>query len=300
MTDRVYIDCGPAAAALLEGELRDRAEGLRIHRGDPAPGALRDVIGDAEVVLNGHTPMDGGLLGALQRLRRIVFLGSGPASYIDMEAARAREVEVRRVVNYGDVTIAEHALALIFAVARNVAVHDADMRRGEWRGSPGFQLAGATLGVVGAGGVGREMMRLGAGIGMEVLVAARRAPQTDLPAQHVGMDDLLTRADVVSLHLALASETEGLIGAQELARMKPRALLVNTARGALVDEAALADALQSGHLGGAGLDVFRDEPLPDDAPIRHAPHTVLTPHVAWNTPQAAANLLRRGLEAMNA
>lgn len=300
MTPAVFIDASPDMQALLAQPQRTKglAKGLRIHAGDPAPQDLPALIGNAEAVLNGHTSMPAELLKQLPALRRIVFLGSGPASYIDLEAARRLNIEVLRVTGYGDATIAEHAMALMFAVARNIPAHDAGMRAGGWSPRAGLQLTGATLGVIGAGGVGRQMIRLGAGIGMTVLVAARNDPGPDLPASHVPMDQLLAQSDVVSLHLAQTPETIGTIGAAELAAMKPGAILVNTARGALVDEAALCDALTSGHLGGAGLDVFCDEPLPANAPILRAPRTVLTPHTAYNSPQATAALLDSGLRLL--
>jgi D-3-phosphoglycerate dehydrogenase len=298
MNGAIFIDASPEMQALLDELGPDSTSGLRVHRGDPDPAKLCEIIGNATAVLNGHTIMDSTLLQDLPKLKRIVFLGSGPGSYVDLKAAAEEGIEVRRVTGYGDITIAEHALALMFALARNIASDDAALRRGNWRPRPGIQLAGSTLGVVGAGGVGRQMIRLGAAIGMEVLVAARRPPEADLPAQHVPLDELLAQSDVVSLHLAQTPETTHIIGMNELLAMKPGALLINSARGALIDESALVSALQAGHLGGVGLDVFEDEPLSEGAAILNAPRTVLTPHTAYNTPQAARTLLEHGLRLL--
>ncbi len=295
MPEAVFIDCSPQMAALLTPERRSMVPQLRIHEGDPEPGDLLNVIGNASVILNGHTQLTADTLRDAPNLRRIVFLGSGPASYIDLAAAAARNIEVLRVTGYGDTTIAEHAMALMFAVARNIPTHDHQMRQGLCAPLPGLQLGGATLGVIGAGGVGCEMIRLGIGIGMNVLYTSRRPKQAADGATHVQLHDLLARADVVSLHLAQTPQTIGYIGAAELARMKPGAILINTSRGALVDQSALIGALQSGHLGGAGLDVFDIEPVPNDAPILSCPNLVLTPHIAFNTPQASERLLEAGL-----
>lgn len=296
MRDAVFIDCSPQMAALLTPERRSMAPHLRIYEGDPKPEALLGVIGDASVILNGHTRLTADTLRNAPNLRRIVFLGSGPASYIDLAAAAAENIEVLRVTGYGDTTIAEHAMALMFAVARNITTHDRQMRQGLWTPLPGLQLGGATLGVIGAGGVGCEMMRLGIGIGMNVLYTSRTPKHVTDGATHVPLQDLLARADVVSLHLAQTPQTIGYIGASELARMKHGAILINTARGALVDQPALISAVQSGHLAGAGLDVFDIEPVPADSPILSCPNIVLTPHIAFNTPQASARLLEAGLK----
>ncbi len=294
MSAPVYIDCGPSMHALLTPERLSAVPDLRIHEGDPAPDALPAVIGDATRVLNGHTMMDAALLAALPALERIVFLGTGAASYIDLAAAEAHGIEVRTVKGYGDRSVAEHTLALIFAAARQIAPQDAALRRGEWVPQLGMDLEGATLGVIGAGGIGAEVIRLAAALGLEVIASAR-TPPSGLPATFVPLDELLGAADIVSLHLALTPETTGLIGAEALARMKPGAILVNTARGALVDEAALISALRSGHLGHAALDVFAEEPLGPDDPLLAAPNVTLTPHVAYKTPGASVRLLEAGL-----
>jgi D-3-phosphoglycerate dehydrogenase len=186
-------------------------------------------------------------------------------------------------------------MALIFAAARSVATMDGALRRGTWAPLGGMQLQGKVLGLLGLGGIGLEVARMALGLGMKV-VAWNRSPVPDAPVPLVGRDEVLASADILSLHLALTDETRGMLGAAELARLKPGALLVNTARGALVDEAALIAALESGHLRHAGLDVFTSEPLAADHPLTRVANVTLTAHAAFRTPEASETLLRRAID----
>jgi len=171
---------------------------------------------------------------------------------------------------------------------------DRSVRAGGWDKVEGVQLAGRTLGVIGLGGIGREVARIGAGIGMAV-IAWNRTPKPDAPVPMVALDELLARADVVSLHLGLSDATRGFLDAARLARLKPGCILINTARGALVDEPALIDALESGRLAHAGLDVFATEPLPAGHQLRRLDTVTLAPHAGFLTGEAALELLRRGV-----
>jgi D-3-phosphoglycerate dehydrogenase len=157
-----------------------------------------------------------------------------------------------------------------------------------------MQLHGKTLGVIGLGGIGAEVARIGAGLGMNV-IAYNRTPRP-APVRQVDIDTLLSTADVVSLNLVLNDETRGFLSSERIARMKPGALLINTARGALVDEPALIEALKSGHIGHAGLDVFHDEPLKADHPLASLPNVTLTAHAAFRTLEASMTLLRRAMD----
>jgi len=186
-------------------------------------------------------------------------------------------------------------MALIFAAARSVATMDGALRRGTWAPLGGMQLQGKVLGLLGLGGIGLEVARMALGLGMKV-VAWNRSPVPDAPVPLVGRDEVLASADILSLHLALTDETRGLLGAAELARLKPGVILVNTARGALVDEAALIAALESGHLRHAGLDVFANEPLAADHPLTRVANVTLTAHAAFRTPEASETLLRRAID----
>jgi D-3-phosphoglycerate dehydrogenase len=232
-------------------------------------------------------------------LKHIVFCGTGASSYMDVPALASLGVTVHTYRGYGDTAVAEHTIALIFACARDVALSDRKIRGGTWEPLEGVQLYGKTLGVIGLGGIGREVARIGAGIGMKV-IGWNRTPRnvegTGANVPQVPIDDLLARSDVVSLNLSLTEETRGFLDAARVGRIKPGAILVNTARGALVDEAALIDALASGHISRAGLDVFHAEPLKADHPLARMHNVTLSPHAAFRTPEASENLLRRALD----
>src|SRR5216683_1310809 len=197
-----YIDCGPLMAELLD-ECGTLVEGIEIFRGDASPSELRDRLRDARVVLNGHTTMDAGILAAAPLLRSIVFLGTGASSYVDMTEAARRGIAVRVVRNYGDRTIAEHAFGLLLAAARDFARMDRDIRAGRWDAREGVELAGKTLGVVGVGAVGAEMVRIAAAFGMRVVAWNRSTIAAGLPCETMPLDELLAAADAVSIHPAL-------------------------------------------------------------------------------------------------
>jgi D-3-phosphoglycerate dehydrogenase len=186
-------------------------------------------------------------------------------------------------------------MALIFACCRDLTRMDRAVRAGTWDPLESMQLHGKTLGLIGLGGIGMEVARIAHGIGMQV-IAWNRSPRPDAGVPQVALDDLLAHADVVSLHLALNDETRGLIDAQRLARTKPGVILVNTARGALVDETALLDALRSDHIRHAGLDVFQAEPLKPDHPLARMENVTLTPHAAFRTLEASETLMRRAID----
>jgi D-3-phosphoglycerate dehydrogenase len=290
-----YIDCGPLMAELL-GACGTEAEGIAVFRGDPLPSELRDLVRDARIVLNGHTTMDASILAAAPLLRSIVFLGTGASSYVDMAEAARRGIAVRVVRNYGDRTIAEHAFGLLLAAARDFARMDRDVRAGRWEAREGVELAGKTLGVVGVGAVGAEMIRIAAAFGMRVVAWNRSAIPADLPCETMELDEVLAEADAVSIHLALTQDTEGFFDAARIGRLKPGVLLVNVARGALFDEAALVDALRSGQICHAALDVFASEPLPPSHPLATLPNVTLSAHAAWKSREASLRLLRESLK----
>jgi D-3-phosphoglycerate dehydrogenase len=242
--------------------------------------------------------MDAALLAACPDLRCIVFLGTGAASFIDLKAAERLGIRVRAYGGYGDQSVAEHAVALMFAAARKLAPMDRAMRGGHFEALNGIELAGKTLGVVGTGGIGKAMIRLGAGLGMEVIAWNRSGVPEGLQARAVELDDLLRQADVVSLHLVLNDATRGFIDRQRLGLLKPSAILINTARGAIVDEGGLIEALAAGRIAHAGLDVFDQEPLPAGHPLTRLENVTLTAHAAFATAEASARLLRMALEIL--
>ncbi|MBX9698651.1 MAG: 3-phosphoglycerate dehydrogenase, partial [Acetobacteraceae bacterium] len=228
-------------------------------------------------------------------LKHIVFLGTGARSYMDPDALKAEcGVEVHIIKGYGDTAVAEHAFALMWDAARQLSTMDAAVRAGDWPRTVGMQLTGKTVGLIGTGGIGAEMARLCNGIGMRV-IAWNRSPKAIPGVEFVDLDRLLAESDVVSLHLLLSDGTRGFLSAERLARLKRGAILVNTARGAIVDEAAMVAALRSGALGHAALDVYGVEPLPADSPLRGLRNTTLAPHAAFRTPEASDNLMEAAL-----
>ncbi|MGB3391587.1 MAG: NAD(P)-dependent oxidoreductase [Pseudaminobacter sp.] len=294
----VYIDCTDFGQSVLTPAILSKVPGLAIHVGDPDPAKLTAMIEGAVGVLNGHTIMDETLLTRSTALRTIVFLGTGASTYIDLAAAERLGISVRTVRGYGDRTIAEHAFALMLAGARSIAKMDREIRRREWIAPVGIELAGKRLGVIGTGGIGRELIRLAAAFGMEVVAWNRSGVPADLPCKQVSLDDLLETAHVVSLHLALNDQTNGLLSRGKLEKMRPDAILVNVARGALIDEAALVDLLRQGRIAHAALDVFEQEPLPRDHPLTTLDNVTLTSHAAFKSREAMVRLLSTGFDLL--
>jgi D-3-phosphoglycerate dehydrogenase len=294
----VFVDCPPFLHELYRGELAAIVPDLEINLGSPSPAEVKALLEGAPLAMNDHTSFDETLLAACPSLKAIVFLGTGAASYIDLEAAERQGIRVRAYGGYGDQSVAEHAIALMFAAARKLAAMDRALRAGQWETLNSIELAGKTLGVIGTGGIGRAMARLGAGLGMRVIAWNRSGVAEGLPCQAVELDELLRNADVVSLHLVLNDDTRGFLDAGKLGRMKPGAIFINTARGALVDEAALVAALEAGRIGHAGLDVFAAEPLPAGHPLTRLDNVTLTAHAAFATREASERLLRMALDLL--
>jgi D-3-phosphoglycerate dehydrogenase / 2-oxoglutarate reductase len=225
-------------------------------------------------------------------LRVVVKYGSGMDN-IDVEAARSRGVQVSSTPGTNARSVAELAIALLLTLARNVALHDRGVRAGSWRRLTGVELAGKQLGIVGYGAIGREVARIARGLDMNVVAHDPLVEEADVDL--VLLDELYAASDAVSLHLPLTDETRGFVGDRELAAMKSTAFLINTARGGLVDESALADALRSGRLAGAGLDGFEMEPL-GNSPLRQLDNVVLSPHAGASTYDA---VLRTAAQAVD-
>jgi D-3-phosphoglycerate dehydrogenase len=202
---------------------------------------------------------------------------------IDVEAAEDLGVRVSSTPGANARSVAELTAALLLALARNVVLHDRGVRGGSWKRLTGIELAGKSLGIVGYGAIGREVARIAQALDMEVVAHDPLVADADVPL--IPLDELLATSDAVSLHLPLTPETRGIVGSDELAAMKSTAFLLNTARGGLVDEDALADALRSGRLAGAALDGFEEEPL-GDSPLRGVDNVVLSPHAGAATHEA--------------
>jgi D-3-phosphoglycerate dehydrogenase / 2-oxoglutarate reductase len=248
-----------------------------------------------DTVINDATYFNGETLARCSGLKHIVFLGTGAASFVDLAAAAKLGIKVSTIGGYGDTTVAEHAMGLVFAAARHITTMHGIVRGGGWRPMQGMELKGKTLGLVGLGGIGREMARIAAGVGLKV-IAYNRSPVASAGLSLVSIDDLLTRSDIVSLHLALNDGTRGFLDRARLSAMKPGALLINTARAGVVDGAALVDLLRSGHIGHYATDVFDKEPPSPDDPLLTLDNVTLTSHAGYNTPEAAMTMYRHAID----
>lgn len=255
-------------------------------------------VTDADVILNtrGAVKWPGEALRQLPKLRLIATCSIG-TDMLDLKTAKELGITICNQPGRTAKIVAEHGFALMFAAAKRVAYQTAQLKQGRWARADNVFIQGKTLGIVGTGAIGSEMARLGNAIGMKVIAwtyhpTPERAAK--LGVRFVTLEELLRQSDVVSLHVRLTPESKGMLGRRELAMMKPGALLVNVARGDLVDTAALVESLVSGHLMGAALDVFDKEPLPPDHPILRCEQVVLTPHIADMTPEGV-ELLNEGV-----
>jgi glycerate dehydrogenase len=259
-----------------------------------APAEVATLLGGATIAIINKAPLPGAILPQLDRLRLVAVSATGTDN-IDVAACRARGIVVSNVRNYAVHTVPEHAFALILALRRSLVAYRDDVARGLWHRSEQFCLSGhpirdlhgSTIGIFGEGAIGQGVAQIARGFGMRVLFADHAPPRAQ-GVQFTPVDSVLRESDVITLHLPLTPQTRNLIGARELAAMKPGALLVNTARGGLVDEPALADALRKGAIGGAGFDVLSVEPPRGGNPLLELdlPNLIVTPHVAWSSREA--------------
>ncbi len=264
-----------------------------------AAAELPGLLAGYDFVLDDHSQMPTEAMRACAGLRHIIFLGTGARSYMNPEELAALGITVHTIKGYGDTAVAEHAIALMWAAARGVARMDRGVRAGEWLRSEGTQLTGKTLGLLGFGGIAAEVARIAAGSGMRVL-AWNRSPKSAPGVAFVDLDTLLAESHVLSVHLLLTDETRLFLSAERLAKARKGAILVNTARGALVDETALIAALGSGRMGHAALDVFATEPLPAGHELTRLDNVTLTAHSAFRTLEACETLLRRAMDIARA
>lgn len=291
----IFVDANPTLSAVAERLHRTDDLELIINRQpDITSEQLPSVMGDAEIAIIDHTHLPTEIARQCKGLKHVVFLGTGPRSYMNPEALADIGIEVHIIKGYGDTAVAECAFALMWASAKSFGRMDREMRAGNWLRSDAVQLTGKTLGLVGFGGIAAEVARLANGVGMKV-IAWNRSPKSHPGVQFVALEDVLANSDVVSLHLLLTDETRGMISRERIASMRDGAILVNTARGALLDEDALVDALTSGKLAHAGLDVFVTEPMPKDHPLTKLDNVTLSAHSAFRTPEASDNLIEAAL-----
>jgi D-3-phosphoglycerate dehydrogenase / 2-oxoglutarate reductase len=264
---------------------------------------VRSALGRADAVINQFAPVDADLIATMPRCLVIVRYGVGYDT-IDVAAATQAGICVANVPDYGTQEVALHAIALLLAVHRRLLSYDGALRQGRWlKGAqvvpPIPRIKGLTLGIVGFGRIGRAVAAHAESLGLHRLTYdpyVSRSSAMDVGAILVDYTTLLRQSDFITFHTPLSPETRHLLGQREIAQMKPSAVVINTSRGAVVDTVALARALQEGRLAGAGIDVFEQEPLKANHPLRMTPNTVLTPHVAWYSEEATQTLKRRVAE----
>jgi D-3-phosphoglycerate dehydrogenase / 2-oxoglutarate reductase len=292
----VFVDANESLAVIFERLENPGDPKVRIHRDpDVSPEQLAGVLEGAEIAIIDHTALPTDIARQCAGLKHVVFLGTGARSYMNPEELGQLGIAVHLIRGYGDTAVAESAVALMWASARVLAQMDREMRAGNWLREDGMQLTGKTLGLIGFGGIAAEVARIALGGGMRV-IAWNRTAKTCPGVDFVDLKTLLVASHVVSLHLLLNDETRGFLSRERIASMRPGVILVNTARGALVDEQAMIDALQSGHIRHAGLDVFNIEPLPVDHPLTKLPNVTLSAHSAFRTPEASENLIAAAWE----
>ncbi|CCX38363.1 4-phosphoerythronate dehydrogenase [Clostridium sp. CAG:1013] len=293
----VVLDGGTTNPGDLSWEPLERLGNLTVYHETPSKLVLERLRNAQAVILNRNV-LGREEFSQLPQLRYVGTLATG-YNTIDTQAAREFGITVCNVPHYCEASVAQHALALLLCLCNKVQRSSDLTRAGHWTQAVEeshqsllpVELAGKTLGLVGFGSTGQRMAQLGLALGMEVLLYSRTQKPAPEGCRWVDLETLFKKSDVVSLHCPLTEETRGLVSRGHLAMMKPTAFLINTARGAVVDEAALAQALNEGRLAGAGVDVFTQEPPAPDHPLLGAKNCVLTPHVAWATREARERLI---------
>jgi len=287
--------------------IRDRVDELVCYSGTSVE-QVPDRVAGFDLVIVNKVPLSAEVITAAERLRLICVVATG-VNNVDLAAAEARKIPVCNAQGYGVISVAQHVLTQLLALHTHILDYDRAVRAGDWARATQFclldypilELAGRTLGIVGYGTLGQAVARLAEALGMKVIVSAR--PGSDrVPAGRIAFTHLLEQADVISLHCPLSEETRDLIDADALARMKPGAFLINAARGGIVNEQALADALRSGHLGGAAVDVLTEEPPRNGNVLLEGdiPNLILTPHCAWGSIRARSRIIEQTAENIRA
>ena len=279
-----------------------------IEFGETTPDQVVDRLDGATIAICNKVQLRAEALSQLPQLRLIAVAATGTDN-VDLAFCRSHKIAVCNTRGYAVNSLPEHALMLMLALRRNLIAYRADIKAGRWHKAQQFclldhsigDLKGTTLGIIGFGTLGRAMAQLGRGIGMEVIVAERKNAAV-VRAGRVSFADVLRLSDVISLYCPLTEETKNLISADELHQMKPGAILINTARGGLIDDQALLDVLHSGRLAGAGIDVLRNEPPRDGNPLLDVdlPNLIVTPHNAWASRQAMQTLADQLIDNLEA
>jgi D-3-phosphoglycerate dehydrogenase len=291
----VFVDANESLAVIFERLGKPGDPEVRIHRDpDITSDQYPKLLDGAEIAVVDHTALPTEIAKQCKGLKHVVFLGTGARSYMNPEELAELGIEVHLIKGYGDTAVAECAIALMWEAARGLARMDRGIRAGNWLRDDAMQLTKKTLGLLGFGGIASEVARIALGSGMRV-IAWNRSPKKYPKVEFVELDELLSESDVISIHLLLNDETRGLVSRACIEAMKPGVILVNTARAAIVDEEAMIEALNSGQIRHAGLDVFNTEPLPADHPLTKLENVTLSAHSAFRTPEASENLIGAAL-----
>jgi D-3-phosphoglycerate dehydrogenase len=291
----LFIDCNQQLEPIFRDVRRANDPQIDINTAPFRSEDLPRLLDAYSICVNDHSYLPTPIAAQCKSLRHVVFLGTGAASYMNIAELKELGIAVHTIKGYGDTAVAEHTIALMFAAARDLAIMDREVRRGTWKPREGMQLLGKTLGIIGLGGIGSEVARIASGMGMKV-IAWNRTKKPDATVSMADLDTVLSTSDVLSVNLTLSDETRGFLGAECIARMKKGAIFVNTARGALVDEAAMLAALESGHIRHAALDVYHAEPLKANHPLTKMDNVTLCAHAAFRTREASETLLRRAID----
>ena len=268
----------------------------------PSDDVFLDRCRDTELMVWGWVNISNEMLDQLSKLEMVVYMGIGPESQLDMKNARSKGITICNTPHYGDLAVAEHGIALMFDLARHVVQADRSMRRGEWADFEGTEIRGATLGIIGLGGLGAELAAIGNALGMKVLCYTKRPSDERAKAHNltfVSMDELMSSSDYIQCAPVLNDNTRGIVGSHELSLMRKDAYLVNVSRGPVVDQEALLEVLRDGRIAGFATDVYANEPVTSD-PLAELDNTVLTPHVAYDTPGAKRNMLQIAVNVVRA
>ena len=292
----VFVDANPTLGDIAQNLRGTIDVPFTINRQpDIRSEAIPITLAGAEIAVIDHTQFPTAIARQCAGLKHVVFLGTGARSVMNPEELGELGIAVHTIKGYGDTAVAECAVALMWTAARGFVRMDREMRVGNWVRSDSLQLTGRTIGLLGFGGIASEVARLTLGMGMKVL-SWNRSPKTFPGVEFVELDQLLADSDVLSIHLLLNDDTKNFLSRERIAVMRPGAILINTARGALVDEDAMVDALQSGHLRHAGLDVFTVEPLPAGHVLTSLANVTLSAHSAFRTAEANHNLISAALD----
>lgn len=291
----IFLDCNDDMLPLWERILTPDDPAVQVNMSPGQPADVPALLAGHDICINDHTYFDADLLAKCTGLKRIVFLGTGASSFIDLAAAEKNGIAIDTIKGYGDTTVAEHTITLVMAAARGVARMDREVRAGQWRQIEGVQMLGKTLGIIGLGGIGKEVARMAHGLGMNVL-AWNRTPPANPTVPMASLDEVLASSDFLCLCLGLNEQTRGFLDAEKLGKTKPGVIFINTARADIVVAEALEAALRSGHVRHAAIDVFSQEPPRPDDPLLSLPNVTLTAHAGFMTPEATMTMLRRAVD----